>query len=168
MSKKQLENVLPVRVTILQQKKKAQLFKKKTHELFQKQRVLCEKHCYSNVDWKRIVTVDTADELRECKQKCKIPFTDLNHFLDNINYLSENKMKMCTKTCKKKTHTSFVPNTSDISSQMKTHDECMWTCYNKLDRRYKEYWRNQKEDIVKRHYFKSYQELKTSFDNTVL
>jgi len=39
----------------------------------------------------------------------------------------------------------------------------MWVSYNKLDRRYKEYWLKQKESIVERHYFKSSDELGKSF-----
>lgn len=123
--------------------------------------VLCEKDCYKNIniDNKFQVDKDIAEELRDCKTKCKIPKTDLIHFLDNINYLSENKMKMCTKSCKQK----ISDESKNGSSKEEVYDECMWICYNKLDRRYKEYWLDQRNDIVSRHYFKSMQELSNNF-----
>jgi hypothetical protein len=29
--------------------------------------------------------------------------------------------------------------------------KCNWICYNKLDRRYRDFWLQQKNDIIKRH-----------------
>ncbi|KAL4485023.1 hypothetical protein ABPG74_020200 [Tetrahymena malaccensis] len=129
MSKKKLENMLPIR----------------------KEMVLCEKNCYQAVDFNNI-TDETADVLRECKVKCKAPLDDVIKYLDSINYLSENKMKMCTKSCKKKAD-------AEKGNTLGVYDECLWICYNKLDRRYKEYWRNLKNDVIKKHFSKTFEEM---------
>ena len=44
----------------------------------------------------------------------------------------ENKMKNCGGKCEKK-------------SEIGLRNACFWDCYNKLDRRYKRYWLNQKK-----------------------
>ena len=36
-------------------------------------------------------------------------------------------------------------------------NNCSWICYNKLDRRYRVYWKNQRDQIVERHSVRSMQ-----------
>jgi hypothetical protein len=48
-------------------------------------------------------------------------------FLENINFLSANKMNMCKSGCEKKENDFEKFN-------------CNWICFNKLDRRYRDYW----------------------------
>jgi len=64
--------------------------------------VVCEKQCYKSISMTEELTVERVDELRDCKSKCRNAYTDLTHFLDNINFLSENKMKMYMKSCASK------------------------------------------------------------------
>lgn len=88
--------------------------------------------------------------------------TDLLRFMDNINFLSENKMKMCTKSCRSKTITGEAKSIG--GDGIESYDECMWVCYNKLERRYRDYWKKQKEDIVLRHYNMTYSDLSAKFE----
>ncbi len=37
-------------------------------------------------------------------------------------------------------------------------NNCAWMCYNKLDRRYKNYWRNKRDKIIERHLYKTLDE----------
>ncbi len=41
---------------------------------------------------------------------------------------------MCTKSCSKNKQEEDLVNN-------KEYNECTWVCYNKLDRRYREYWK---------------------------
>jgi len=37
-------------------------------------------------------------------------------------------------------------------------NNCAWICYNKLDRRYKNYWKIKRDKILERHLYKSINE----------
>lgn len=72
-------------------------------------------------------------ELRECKQKCRGEQRELEKFLDNINFYSKKKFAGCSAKC-------------SLSSE-EERNGCLWECYNRLDRRYKQYWSGQRSNI---------------------
>ena len=82
--------------------------------------------------------------LKSCKSECKKPLEDVKQFLDNICFLSENKMNMCKESCAKKDNPD-------------EYDNCNWVCYNKLDRRYRDYWLKQRNEIIDRHFQSGFQ-----------
>lgn len=53
--------------------------------------------------------------------------------MDNINFYSKQKFAGCSEGCYKK---------KDEEKNI-----CLWECYNRLDRRYKKYWANQKTNV---------------------
>ena len=65
----------------------------------------------------------------------------MKKYLDDINYYSSLKLERCSKSC---------PAGNEYS---KDYNECLWECYNKLDRRYKVYWVEQRQKVEDR--FKS-------------
>ncbi len=58
----------------------------------------------------------------------------MEKFLDNINFYSKKKFGNCSAHCPK------LPTEEERNT-------CLWECYNRLDRRYKKYWANQKQNI---------------------
>ena len=80
---------------------------------------------------------ERLEELRMCKEKCGRELTDVEKFLDNINYYSKLKFQGCSQKCK--------------SGTDEDKNICLWECYNRLDRRYKQYWANQRTNVEAKH-----------------
>lgn len=74
---------------------------------------------------------DTIQEIRDCKSRCGAEKRAVKQYLDDINYYSELKLGSCLKSCP-------LPETSSEYSL------CKWGCLNRLDRRYKQYWVEQR------------------------
>ncbi len=41
---------------------------------------------------------------------------------------------------------------------LETFNNCAWICYNKLDRRYKHYWKIKRNKIIERHIYKNFED----------
>ena len=67
--------------------------------------------------------------------------TPLSHgyFQDKLNQCATN----CDANKAQKGH-----NSNTIQAAF---NDCLWVCYNKLERRYTEYWKKQKEETINRH-----------------
>ena len=66
----------------------------------------------------------------------------LTEYLDDINYLSNKKLKECRAKCWK------APVGMDQDSYKSL---CLWECWNKLDRRYVKYWMEKRNKVLRKH-----------------
>ncbi|KRX06709.1 hypothetical protein PPERSA_09111 [Pseudocohnilembus persalinus] len=120
------------------------LSKRKFQDLLdlQKRYTNCQLECYSQ--FKDDFKSENRQQLLDCKNECKQPLYNLQNFLDQINYLSEKKMKNCTNRCYNQDYDATIKN-PEIQL-----NNCNWVCYNKLDRRYRVYWTEQRDGLKKK------------------
>lgn len=97
----------------------------------------CILKCYQQNIYRtedEIITHDTVEEIRDCKKRCGQQLKSVKKYLNDINYYSGLKFTACSKKC--------PGDESKVE-----HNECIWECLNRLDRRYKKYWQELKEQV---------------------
>ena len=114
---------------------------------FKLERDKCVRSCYDS----------EITGLSECAKSCSRPLEDAERYVDNIDFLSLTKLDGCSSSCKTQDRETRqrallagkIPIDDGPSSQ---YSECMWTCYTKLDRRYRGYWKEHLEKLRSRYY----------------
>lgn len=99
------------------------------------------------------IHLQDIDELKRCSRECKETVRQLKGYLDNVNYLSERKMKKCASQCEAISK-DYSKGEDRYLEKKRQENDCWWVCYNKLDRRYRDYWLAQKNQLVDRQVFK--------------
>lgn len=63
-------------------------------------------------------------------------------------------MKGCTSRCDAKALQAKEHGGEDGELIGATvYNDCVWICYNKLDRRYIDYWKKKRDSVIQRHAF---------------
>ena len=75
--------------------------------------------------------------------------SDLLHFHKNIDFLSLFKFEYCAKGCKN--GNLLLAKSAGIKNE-KDNVDCYFSCWSRLDRRYRDYWRKKRDDMIFRYY----------------
>lgn len=116
----------------------------------------CVKSCYEDMgdifaQSANDISKKKIDTLRKCAKECKMAELDLLHFHKNIDFLSLFKFEYCAKGCK--SGNPLLMRSADPKKTKKDVD-CYFSCWSRLDRRYRDYWRKKRDDLVFRYYGK--------------
>jgi hypothetical protein len=113
-----------------------------------KNKYLCYSRTYAALTGSFLSSSYNVNQLLQGINNCKRQTKDVKAFLVNVDKLAELKMESCSKGCIRKYQTqeedaqvSDMCVLYDMKNQVNFY-KCMWICYNKLDRRYREYWLN--------------------------
>jgi hypothetical protein len=116
----------------------------------------CIKSCYDDLgDIQSLQGLDQNPQklkiLGKCVKDCRMAEEDMLHFYRNIDFMSLFKVEFCIKGCKKKGILKSGLNIDQFRTE-KEHLDCYFSCYSRLDRRYRMYWKDKRNDILARYY----------------
>ncbi|CAK56053.1 unnamed protein product (macronuclear) [Paramecium tetraurelia] len=117
----------------------------------QKLKYECYSKCYDNNQ----VIFENSEEgikkLSKCLTECKKQTKDLKQFLKNVDKLVYFKNQTCHSNCDQMINYNVDQTYQEKISNKVNIYRCRWVCENKLDRRYREFWLQQRNDIIDRY-----------------
>lgn len=116
----------------------------------------CIKRCYTNLGEIQDLQNLSQSSLKiknlgNCVKGCRMVEEDMLHFYRNIDFMSIFKFEFCVKGCKKGSLLSQRFNLNNFETR-KEEIACYFSCWSRLDRRYRMYWKDKRDDILARYY----------------
>ena len=116
----------------------------------------CIKSCYDDLgEIQKLENLSGGNQklkiLGNCVKDCRMAEEDMLHFYRNIDFMSIFKMEYCAQGCKKGSvlTKSLISNSFELK---KENLDCYFSCWSRLDRRYRKYWKGKRDDILARYY----------------
>ncbi|KAM3132052.1 hypothetical protein pb186bvf_015796 [Paramecium bursaria] len=91
------------------------------------------------------------EKLQACVKQQKQETQDIKQFLKNVDKMVDTKNITCISNCDGQINDDQKGTLQQQYSQKVNHLRCLWQCENKIDRRYRDYWLRQRNDIIQRH-----------------